>query len=95
MIMETVIYALVGLIVGALSGWLFCRYWTRSIIKNAKTEAEEIIDEVKEALEIKQIEQSEKLNEIEMAMWTKAEPELLKVEDRISDLEERLEEIGK
>lgn len=90
--METVIYALVGLLVGSLSGWLFYRYWTRSIIKNARTEAEEIIDEVKEALEIKQIEQNEKLNEIEMAMWTKAEPELLKVEDRISDLEERLEE---
>lgn len=92
MFMETVIYALVGLFVGSLSGWLFYRYWTRSLIKNAKSEAEEIVDEVKEALEIKQIEQNERLNEIEMEMWTKAEPELLKFENRITDLEERLEE---
>lgn len=90
--METVIYSFVGLFLGSLSGWLFYRYWTRSLIKNAKAEAEEIIDEVKEALEIKQIEQNEKLNEIEMEMWTKSEPELLKMENRISDLEERFEE---
>lgn len=92
MIMEIIMYSLVGLALGSLAGWIFYRYWASSMIKNAKTEAEEIIDEVKEALEIKQLEQNEKLTEIEMAMWTKSEPELMRLENRVSDLEERFAE---
>lgn len=92
MIMEIIMYSLLGLALGSLAGWLFYRYWTSSMIKNAKVEAEEIIDEVKEALEIKQLEQNEKLTEIEMAMWTKSEPELMRLENRVSDLEERFAE---
>ncbi|MCK6597143.1 MAG: Rnase Y domain-containing protein [Bdellovibrionaceae bacterium] len=90
--MEIIIYSLIGLSLGALSGWLFYRYWTRSLIKNAKSEAEEILDEVKEQLEIKQIEQNEKLNEIEMELWTKSEPELLRLENKVTDLDERFQE---
>lgn len=89
---EVIIFLFLGLAIGSVVGWIAYRYWIKSMIKNAKAEADEIIDEIKEALELKLIDQTEKANEIEMEMWTKAEPELLKLENKLSDLEEKLEE---
>ncbi|MCB0371055.1 MAG: DUF3552 domain-containing protein, partial [Bdellovibrionales bacterium] len=89
MILSVLMYLILGLVLGSLAGLFLYNYWRKSLIKNAKLDAEDLIDDVKEALELKKIEQNERLTELEMSLWTKAEPELLRFENKISDLEDR------
>ncbi|MEN0059242.1 MAG: HDIG domain-containing metalloprotein, partial [Bdellovibrio sp.] len=48
----------------------------------------EIIAEAQEVVELKALEQHERVQEIEMEMWTKVEPDMLKSEGHIEELQE-------
>lgn len=80
--------ALVGLLAGCGAGLALHKFVHARTLRHAKEEAQEIIGEAKEIAELKALEEKERIQEIEMEMWTKVEPEMLKVEGRIEELQE-------
>ncbi|MGZ3769589.1 MAG: Rnase Y domain-containing protein [Bdellovibrio sp.] len=80
--------AFVGLIIGGGLGWVLHTFFRKHHINHAHEEAQEIIGEAKEAVELKALEEKERIQEIEMEMWTKVESEMLKTEERIEELQE-------
>lgn len=88
MLVPVIITALVALALGAALGVSLHKFVRNRKIKSARDEAEDILDEAKEAIELRRLEEQERIQEIEMELWTKVEPEMLKVEGRIEDLHE-------
>lgn len=89
---QFIIALVTSLLAGAGLGLLIYRIYRNVIIKTAQTEAQEILQEAKDILEIRLLEEKEAYQEIETQAWTKAEPEMLKVEERIEELQELAEE---
>lgn len=85
-------FSAIGLALGILAGYLLFRWYRNFTLKGAHTEAEEILDQTKEFLEIKLLEQNEKKQEIELESWNQVEKDFLKLEERIEEITERLEE---
>lgn len=83
---------ILSLLAGALLGVAIRRLQNSQTIKHAREEANEILADSKEALELKQLEEKERTQEIEMELWTKIEPEMLKSEGRIEELQELVDE---
>jgi ribonucrease Y len=54
----------------------------------AENEAEEIRQTVKDQVELRQLEEKERLQEIEVELWTREEAGLIKLEEHIEELEE-------
>lgn len=77
-----------GLIAGGGLGFIAHNYARNRHIRLAKEEAQYIIDEANAQVELRNLEEKERIQEIEMELWTKVEPEMLKVESRIEDLQE-------
>lgn len=92
MLLNIITYLPVGLVLGAIFGLAFYKWGSRIYIKQAETEGIELVDEAKELAEIKEIERNEILTEIEMELWTKSEPDLIKIEERVADLESDYQE---
>lgn len=90
--LDVVIGSIVGLAGGAGFGYLARRWQNSQTIKSAHSEAQDILAEAKELQEIKNLEEKELTQEIEMELWTKAEPEMLKYESRIEELQELVDE---
>ncbi|MGE5086704.1 MAG: Rnase Y domain-containing protein [Bacillota bacterium] len=86
--MILVITALVTLLAGGALGLVLFKIGHARTLRLAREEAQDIIDEAQEAIDLKELEQKERIQEIEMEMWTKVEPEMLKSEGRIEDLQE-------
>ncbi len=84
--------SIISLIFGGLLGFGLRRLQNSQTIKRAREEANEILSDVKEALEIKLLEEKERTQEIEMELWTKVEPDMLKSEARIEELQELVDE---
>lgn len=84
----TLIYLFFGLFTGIIAGFLMHKLYVGQIKKRAQFEAQEIISEAKSELEIIELDQKEKLQEIELELWTKEESTLLKFEENIEELEE-------
>jgi ribonucrease Y len=82
----------IALILGAILGYFIWIWVKSSIKKNAQNEAEEILREAKDRAELQAIEEKERTQEIEMELWTKEEPALLKMESKVEDLEELVKE---
>lgn len=80
--------ALVAVIAGCGLGLALHKLQNARTLRLAREEAQEIIDEAKQAVELRQLEEKERTQEIEMEMWTKVEPDMLKSEGRIEDLQE-------
>ncbi len=80
--------ALVGIIAGGGLGVALHKLQNARTLRLAREEAQEIVGEAKEAIELKLLEEKERIQEIEMEMWTKVEPDMLKTEGRIEDLQE-------
>lgn len=68
------------------------QFYRKKLLDLATDEASEIIGDVREQIELKEIEQRDRTQEIEMQFWTKVEPEMLKIESRIEELEELAQE---
>lgn len=80
--------ALLSLIAGGGLGWALHRFLRARTVRLAKEDAQELINEAKEAVELRNLEEQERVQEIEMELWTRVEPEMLKVEARIEELQE-------
>ncbi|AHI06102.1 HAD superfamily hydrolase [Bdellovibrio bacteriovorus W] len=80
--------AIAGIILGGVLGWSFHKYLNARTLRHAKDEAQHIVGEAKELIELKSLEEKERIQEIEIEMWTKVEPDLLKFESRIEELQE-------
>ncbi|WP_373997574.1 Rnase Y domain-containing protein [Bdellovibrio bacteriovorus] len=80
--------ALFALIAGGGAGWALHKILNARTLRHAREEASDIVGEAKEVAELKALEEKERVQEIEMEMWTKVEPEMLKVEGRIEELQE-------
>lgn len=79
---------LIGIIVGSGLGWALHKFFRGRILRLAQEEAQDIIDEAKAAVELRNLEEKERIQEIEMELWTKIEPDMLKSEGHIEDLQE-------
>jgi ribonuclease Y len=90
--LETLGVAALSLLVGAFLGYALRRFRNTQTLRRARDEAQEIIGEAKEAQELKLLEEKERIQEIEMEFWTKVEPEMLKAEGRIEELQELVDE---
>lgn len=80
------------LLIGAGLGILAYRFYRNSIRKAAQDEADEIVQEAKDAVEIQLLEEKERVLEIETELWAKEEKHMLKSEERIEELEELVQE---
>lgn len=90
--LDAVLAGIGCLIVGGGLGFALRKYANSYTIKKAKQEAADIIDEAQEAIEIRALEEKERVQEIELEMWSKVEPEMLKVETRLEELQEIVDE---
>lgn len=79
---------LIGLIAGGGMGWVLHKFFKARLLHNAQEEAQEIVTEAKEAVELKSLEEKERIQEIEMEMWTHVERDMLKSEENIEELQE-------
>ncbi|WP_374000058.1 Rnase Y domain-containing protein [Bdellovibrio bacteriovorus] len=80
--------AIIGIVAGGGLGWALHKFLRARTLRLAREEAQDIIDEAQEAVELRNLEEKERIQEIEMELWTKVEPEMLKAEGRIEDLQE-------
>lgn len=78
--------------VGSVIGFALWHYTRRLIVKRAGSEALEIVQDVKDQLEIKALEEQERIQEVEMELWTKVEKDFLKAEEKIEDMQETADE---
>nr|BFD63204.1 ribonuclease Y [Bdellovibrio sp. HM001] len=80
--------AIIGIVAGGGLGWALHKFLRARTLRLAREEAQDIIDEAQQAVELRNLEEKERIQEIEMELWTKVEPEMLKAEGRIEDLQE-------
>lgn len=74
-------------LLGVAIGLFTLRQYNRQIIRKAQEDAQEILNEAQEILELRKLEEKEKSQEIELDLWSRSEPELLKYEEKISELQ--------
>ncbi len=90
--LETILAGIGSLAVGGGFGFALRNYANTYTIKKAKQEAMDLIAEAKDAVELSALEEKERTQEIELEMWSKVEPDMLKVEARIEELQELIDE---
>lgn len=83
---------LVSLAVGCSLGIALFKFARAQYIKQAHEEAQEILDETQAQLEIRNLEEKERIQEIEMDLWMKIENDMLQLEERIEELQEIAQE---
>jgi ribonuclease Y len=81
-----------ALVLGAPLGWLTYRVYRASVEHAAESEAEEILQEARDRMELQLLEEKERIQEIEGELWAKDEPGFLKTEERIEELQELADE---
>lgn len=87
---EIIIYSIIGLIAGFGIVFLIFKAADKSILKEARTEAEEILTEAKEIFRIEEEERLERISEIELEQWSKVEEAHLLIEEKCADLEDQI-----
>ena len=90
--LEAVIAGIGSVAVGGGLGFAFHKYVHSYTIKKAHQDAQEILSETKDTIELKELEEKERTQEIELELWAKVEPDMLKVEGRIDELQELADE---
>lgn len=83
---------LLGLVAGLVLGFLGYKFFRFSIRRRAEVEAEEIVQEIKDEVELQILDQKERIQEIETELWTKEEKAMLQTEERIEEMEETAKE---
>ncbi|MBX3040853.1 MAG: DUF3552 domain-containing protein [Bdellovibrionaceae bacterium] len=86
-----VIFA-VSLVLGLILGGLAFRWARRLFLVRTQEEADEIIQEAKDIVEIQDLERQERVQEIEGEAWMKVEADMLKTEEHIEELQEKADE---
>ncbi len=90
--MDWIAPGLGGLVVGAGGAWLILRLYNLSIRKRAQAEADAILQEAKDDLEIQLLEEKERTLEIEEKLWGPVEAELQSAEEKLNSRFEEVEE---
>lgn len=88
MSLNFVIYFIGSLILGFGAGFAVYRLYRRGARRSAELLAQELVDTARDAAEIQDLEQKERIQEIESEAWSKVERDFLQVEERIEELEE-------
>lgn len=78
--------------IGWCAGYLIWRIRRQAIIRRAQIEAQDMLQEAKDLKEMQELEERARVQEIESLLWTKHEAELLKMENRVEDLQTDVEE---
>lgn len=81
-----------GLGFGVLLGFVIYGLLYAAKIRGAQLEADEMVEASKDALDLQEIEHKERLQEIELDLWSKDEKYLLELEEKIEDLESLVDE---
>lgn len=89
---DMILYFAAAFLVTAIGGLLIRKYVAYYTIKSAKEEAQELIEEIKSEIELKEIEQKARAEEISLELWTKVESAHLKMEERAEELQELIDE---
>ena len=82
----------IALLVGCILGFVFYKLYRSTLLRWAREEAQEILGDVQEQLEIRALEEKEKYQEIEAQMWSKYDADFLRMEENIEGLQEEAEE---
>lgn len=93
MISQTmIINFILGLILGGAALFGIFKAVQRMVLKEAREEADEILKEAKDEVQLEEDERNEVIQEIELTAWGKVEESHLLVEGRCSDLEQQISE---
>src|SRR5258708_7126635 len=71
--------------IGGLIGFILYRTYRALVKKGAEYEADEILEKVRDAVELRLLEEKERTQEIETELWTREEAALLKTEEHIEE----------
>lgn len=83
---------ILSLPIGLALGWSLRVFVNKSLIRRAQEEAAEIHADINETLELRKLEEAEKIQEIELELWTKVENDMLKLEESIEEMQEIADE---
>lgn len=86
------IYFVAFLILGGILGWAAFRVQRRQTIAKAQDEAQSLLQEYRDEAEMRELERQERVQEIEQEAWGRVENDLLKSEERIEILQEKVDE---
>ena len=90
-IMEILTYLAIGLAAGAVLFFTVQKLVEKSIINEAKEEAAELNKEAQAAFQADEAERAERIQEIELELWGKVEETHLLIEERCTELEEKIQ----
>lgn len=77
-----------ALLLGSLCGYLAWSLVRAAILRSAANDAADLVQEVRDRVELKALEEKERIAEIDAEIWAKEEPKLLEWEEKIEELEE-------
>jgi ribonuclease Y len=90
--MYILLSGLLASVLGGTTAVFLLKYMASLEKKRALSEAKYLIDKAKDAAELIEMDQKEKLIEIEDELWLKGETEQLQIEEHIEELEELIKE---
>lgn len=82
------VYFGISLVLGLSLGFLAYRLYRAGHKKQADLQAAEIVDQARDAFDLQDLEQKERIQEIEEQAWSKVEKEFLAFEEKLEELEE-------
>lgn len=82
----------VGCLLGGFLGFVFYRVWTNGLRLRAELEAQDILQTVKDAVELQALDEKEKSQDIENELWAKVEQDIQAKEEKLAADEERTTE---
>ncbi len=90
-ISQLLTYLAIGLASGAGLFFLVQKIVERSIINEAKEDAREMNQEAQAAFQSDEAERAERVQEIELELWSKVEEDHLTIEERCTEIEEKIQ----
>ncbi|MCX7978481.1 MAG: HDIG domain-containing protein [Bdellovibrionaceae bacterium] len=89
--LEMLYGSLGGIAAGSFLSWVTFLVARRAFLSQIRAEADELVQEARDRAELEDLERREREQEIEADLWTKSESELLKLEEKIEELTEDIE----
>lgn len=91
MITTYIIYFFIAVLTGAALIYLIFKLTERSLINEAKEEAQDLLKEAQDIHRLEEEERQERIQEIELELWGKVEEQHLSIEEKCSDLDEQIQ----
>lgn len=90
--MQIALVAFLFIALGGVTGWAAYLLFTKRLKAIAQKDAQEILQEAQDSLDLMELDQKDQLQEIELELWSKDESFLLKLEEKIEELDELVQE---